>query len=63
MYQKVIRSSFVHLNQPRFLQTHKICNIAIIANFLFPYICYFLHIMLVNVKLDIGGYKGIIFQS
>ena len=32
-----------------------------------PYICCFLphlhHIVLVNVKLDISGYKGITFQS
>ena len=39
-------------------------NIAICV---FPYICSFLlysnHIVLVNTKLDITGYKGIIFQG
>ena len=37
-----------------FLQTHKIANIAIIANFVFLYICSFLcylhHVLLVNVN-------------
>ena len=42
-----------------FSQTHKIGNIGIIANFVFPKICSFLlysnYMMLVNVKLDISG--------
>ena len=40
---------------------HKIGNIAIIANFVFQYICclllYLYHMMLVNVKIDICGHK------
>ena len=53
-----------------FSQMHKIGNIAIIAiiaNFVFPYICSFLHylqhIMIVNEKLEVSGCKRIIFQS
>ena len=53
-----------------FSQTHKIGNIAIIAiiaNFVFLYICsslhYLHHLMLVNEKLEVSGCKRIIFQS
>ena len=50
-----------------FSQTHKIANIGIIANFVSPHICSFLlylqYIMLVNIKLDICGYKLIRFQG
>ena len=50
-----------------FSQKHKIGNIDIIANFVFPYICNFLsylqHMMLVNIKLDIGGYNMIEFEG
>ena len=49
------------LQHSGFSQTHKIGNIGIISNFLFPYICSFLlylhHMMIVNVTLDITGYK------
>ena len=49
-----------------FHTTHKITNIGIIANFVFPYIYSFLlylyHMILVNLKLDISGYK-IVFQD
>ena len=50
-----------------FSQTHKVGNNGINANFVLPYICSFLHyldhVMLVNVTLDISGYKQIIFQD
>ena len=50
-----------------FSQMYKIGNIAIIANFVFPYICSFLHylhhIMIVNEKLEVSGCKRIIFQG
>ena len=50
-----------------FSRTHKIANIGIIANFVFLYICSFLlylhYVMLVNVTLDISGYKQVIFQN
>ena len=46
---------------------HKRTNIGIIVKFLFPCICKFLlylhHMILVNVKLDVSGYKRIIFQG
>ena len=49
------------LSQSGFSQTLKIGNIGIIANFVFPYICSFLpylhHIILVNVKFYVSGYK------
>ena len=48
-----------HHLQTGFTQTHKIGNIGIIANFVFPHICslllYWQHMMLVNVILDISG--------
>ena len=48
-----------------FSQTHKVGNVGIIANFVFPYICGFLlylhQLMLVNVKLEIKGQMGITF--
>ena len=50
-----------------FSQTHKIGNIGIIANFVFPEICSFLlylhYMMLVNVKLDVNGSKRITFED
>ena len=50
----------------KFSQTHEVDNIAIMVNFIFAYICSFLHylhhITLVSVKLDVSGYKWIIFQ-
>ena len=46
---------------------HKIDNVGIIANFVFPYICHFLlyfyHMMFVNGKLDISGCKSSTFQG
>ena len=60
---------FIYLG---FSQKHKIGNIGIYANFLFPNICssqifvvYFpiWTIMLVNVKLDLSVYKRITFQD
>ena len=43
-----------------FSQMHKIGKIAIIANFVFPYICSFSdfvhNMMLVNIKLEVGDY-------
>ena len=54
-------------NQWVFLQTHKFGNISNIGNFAFPYIYiffhYFNHMILVKVKLDVSGYKRIIFQD
>ena len=50
-----------------FSQTHKIEKIAIIGNFVFPYICSFLlylqNIMLVNVKLMLVDFRGLHFKS
>ena len=50
-----------------FLQTQKSGKIGIIANFVFPYICrilpYLHHMMLINVKLDVGWYMRIAFQG
>ena len=55
------------LENSGFSQTPKICNIGIIANFVFPYICHllpYLHQMiLVNVKLDDSGYMSITFPG
>ena len=49
-----------------FLQIHKLVNIGINANFVFPYIHSFLlylyHMMLVDVKLNVSGYKLIPYQ-
>ena len=46
---------------------HKIGNIGIIANFVFPHICssllYLQHILLVVMKLDISGCNSITFQG
>ena len=51
-------------NQWGFSQTHKFGNI---GSFVFPYIYiffhYFNHMILVKVKLDVSGYKRIIFQD
>ena len=49
-----------------FSQTHKVGNVGIIANFVFPYIGNFLlylhnYIILVNVKLEIKGHMRITF--
>ena len=48
-------------------QTHKIGNIGVILYFVFPYICNFLlylqHMILVNAKLNICGYKRITFEG
>ena len=53
--------------QSGFSLRHKIGCDDIIANFVFPYICTFLpylhHMVLVNVKLDVSGYKRSIFQG
>ena len=53
--------------ESEFSQTHKIGNIGTIANFVFPYVCsfplYLYHIMLVNVKISVSGYKRITFQG
>ena len=50
-----------------FSQIHKIGNIGITTNFVFPYICSVLlclqHLMLVNMKLDISGSNWISFQG
>ena len=50
-----------------FSQTHKIGKIAIIANFVFPYICSFHHclhhMMLINMKLEVGDCKKITLQG
>ena len=43
--------------QSGFSEIHKIGNISINANFVFPYICSFLlqkhHVMIINVELDV----------
>ena len=48
-----------------FSQTHKVGNVGIIANFVFPYICSFLlcwhQLMLVNMKMEIKGHMRITF--
>ena len=50
-----------------FSQLHKVGNVVIIANFVFTYIYSFLlylqQLMSVNMKLEIKGYMGIIFQG
>ena len=50
-----------------FSQTHKVGNVGIIANSVFPYICSFflyLHqLILVNVKLEIKGHMRITFSE
>ena len=57
---------FVMMNSS-FSQTHKVGDVGIIANFVFPYICSFLfhlhQLILLNVKLEIKGYVRIIFQN
>ena len=54
-----------HTIQSGFSQMHKIGNIGINANFVFSYICsfllYFYHMISVNIKLDVSGYKRITF--
>ena len=44
-------------NHSSFSETHKVGNVGIVANFVFPYICsfhvYLYQLMLVNVKLEI----------
>ena len=49
-----------------FSQTHKISNISINPNFVFPYIPSFLlyvhHMILVNVKLNVSEHTRILFQ-
>ena len=56
-----------HYYQLYFSQAHKISNIGIIANFIFPYVYNFLpffhYMMLVNVKFNVSGIKGTIFQG
>ena len=59
--------SKIHLSYSSFSQTHKIGNIDIFANSVFPHIWSFLpylyHLLLINVKLNISGKKSIIFQD
>ena len=47
--------------------TREVGNNAINANFIFPRICSLLlnfdHMMLVNMKLDVNGFKRITFQG
>ena len=56
------------IGQSSFSQTHKNFKIFIIANVVLKYICSFLHCLdhimldLVNVKLDVSGYKRFIFR-
>ena len=49
-----------------FPQTHKVGNNGINANFVFKYICSFLHYLdlkvLVNMKLDVSWQKGLPFK-
>ena len=51
--------SYTLLIKTTFSQTHKVVNIGIIVNFVFPNISSSLHhlhhMMLVNVKLDVSG--------
>ena len=50
-----------------FSQLHKIGNVDIIANFVFPYVCSFLlylhQLLLINWKLEIKEHMRIIFQG
>ena len=50
-----------------FSQSHKVGNVGIIANFVFPYFCSFLlylqQMMSIKAKLEIKGYIRIIFQG
>ena len=53
--------------QSCFSPSHKIGNVGIIANFIFPYICsfllYFQQMMSVYSKLEIKGYKRITYED
>ena len=72
-YYQEVCFSVIPLSLSRFLQTHKIGNDGINDNFVFPYIYIFLlylymryrvrgSMIILNMKLDINGYKRIIFQ-
>ena len=58
-------STYIERYHSRFSQTHTVGNIAVIAIFVFPYICSFLlylhQLMLVNVKLEIETFHWIHF--
>ena len=60
-------SHIFQIVEPDFSQTHKIGNIGIIANYIYSHICsfllYFDHMMLVNVKVNVSGYRRITFQG
>ena len=55
----------LYISFSSFSQTHKVGNVGIIANFVFPYIFSFLlylhQLMLVNVRLEIKGHMRITF--
>ena len=63
--QQNFECQMLNINRSGFSWTHKIGNIGIYANHVFPYIyCfhpYLYHMLLVNVKLNVTGYKGIAF--
>ena len=66
VFKKILYLRSEQREQIGFSQTHKIDNIGIIAGFVFPYIYSFLlylqHVMLVNMKLDISGCNRIAFK-
>ena len=57
----------LELWQSSFSQLHKIGNVGIIANFVFPYVCSFLlylhQLILINWKLEIKEHMRITFHS
>ena len=63
---KVVSWIHVGVDDSGFSQTHKIGNIGIIANFVFPeirgFLLYLQYLLLVNIKLDIIGCKRIKFE-
>ena len=46
-----------------FLRTHKFGNIGVLPKFVFSFLLYLHHMMLVNVKFVVIGHKMIMFQG
>ena len=72
--RSLTRGSDSILSHSGFSQMHKIGNIGIIANVVFPYICTFLlyfqhmnvnvkNVNVINVKFDVSGQKKIVFPG
>ena len=66
-FERKVQALLFSIVQSSFSQTHKVGNVGIIANFVFlligSFLLYFYHLMHVNVKLEIKGYKRITFQG